>query len=215
VGQELGQLYGFGYKRDEQGRKIFGANGIPIRTPDLMSFGSALPNWVGGFNNAFNYKGVNLSFLIDFKLGGNMMSGSNFNLTRHGLHQQTVAGRDTGIVGEGVNQAGEPNTKAAPAQAYWEVIRSQALIEPIIYNAGFWKLRQITAGYDLSKLIPDNMPITSVKLSFVANNVLMLKKWVPNIDPDSFGFTSDNIVGLESSGVPTTRGLGFNLNVKF
>jgi hypothetical protein len=215
VGEELGQLYGFGFKRDAQGRKIFGANGVAIRTPDLVSFGSALPNWVGGFTNAFNYKGVNLSFLIDFKLGGNMMSGTNFNLTRHGLHQQTVAGRDTGIIGDGVNEAGEPNTVAAPAQRYWEVIRSQALIEPIIYNAGFWKLRQITAGYDISKFLPEALPISSAKLSIVANNVLMLKKWVPNIDPDSFGYTSDNLVGLESSGVPTTRGIGFNLNVKF
>jgi hypothetical protein len=101
------------------------------------------------------------------------------------------------------------------AQRYWEVIRSQALIGPIIYNAGIWKLRQITGGYDFTKFIPENFPVTSVKLSVVANNVLMLKKWVPNIDPDSFGYTSDNIVGLESSVVPTTRGLGFNLNVFF
>ncbi len=215
VGEELGQLYGFGFRRDDQGRQIFGANGIPLRTSELISFGSALPNWIGGITNSLNYKGVSISALVDFKLGGNMMSGTNFNLTRHGLHKQTVAGRDTGIIGEGVNEAGEPNTVAAPAQPYWEVIRSQALIEPIIYNAGFWKLRQITAGYDFTKLIPSDVPITSVKLSLVANNVAMLKKWVPNIDPDSFGYTSDNIVGLESTGVPTTRSLGFNLNVKF
>jgi outer membrane receptor protein involved in Fe transport len=215
VGEELGQLYGFGFRRDDQGRMIFGANGIPLRTPDLISFGSALPNWIGGINNAFNYKGVSVSALIDFKLGGNMMSGTNFNLTRHGLHKQTLPGRDTGVIGEGVNESGEPNTVAAESQRYWEVIRSQALVEPIIYNAGFWKLRQITAGYDFTKHIPENVPINSVKLSIVANNVAMLKKWVPNIDPDSFGYTSDNIVGLESTGVPTTRSLGFNLNVKF
>ncbi len=215
VGEELGQLYGFGYRRDAQDRIIYGANGIALRTPDLISFGSALPNWVGGITNTFNYKGISLSTLIDFKLGGNMMSGSNFNLVRHGLHQMTVAGRDTGITGEGVNEKGEVNAVAVDAQRFWEVIRSQALIEPIIYNAGFWKLRQVTAGYDFTKYLPKNFPITSVKISFVANNVLMLKKWVPNIDPDSFGYTSDNIVGLESSGVPTTRSMGFNLNVKF
>jgi len=52
-------------------------------------------------------------------------------------------------------------------------------------------------------------------LSFVANNVLMLKKWMPNVDPESFSYTSDNVVGLESPSLPTTRSLGFNLNVKF
>ena len=57
--------------------------------------------------------------------------------------------------------------------------------------------------------------IKGMRLSFVANNVLMLKKWVPNIDPEMFSYGSDNVVGLESPSVPTTRSLGFNLNVKF
>jgi hypothetical protein len=57
--------------------------------------------------------------------------------------------------------------------------------------------------------------IKGLVLNLVANNVLMLKKWVDNIDPESFGYTSDNLVGMESPGLPTTRGMGFNLNVKF
>jgi hypothetical protein len=94
-------------------------------------------------------------------------------------------------------------------------VRSQALIEPIVYNSGYWKLRQITLGYDFSKFLPEGFIIKGAKLSFVANNVLMLKKWVPNIDPESFGYSSDNLVGLESTGLPSTRSMGFNLNVKF
>jgi TonB-linked SusC/RagA family outer membrane protein len=215
VGQPMASLYGFGYKRDAQGQKIFGGNGIPLRTTDLISFGSAIPKYVGGFTNTFNYKGVNLSFLIDFKLGAMMMSGTNFNATRHGLHKMTLEGRENGVVGEGVNEKGEKNTVVAKVQPYWEVVRSLALVEPIVYNAGFWKLRQITAGYDFTRFLPAQSPLKGVRLSFVANNVLMLKKWVPNIDPESFGYGSDNIVGLESTGLPTTRSMGFNLNVKF
>jgi hypothetical protein len=52
-------------------------------------------------------------------------------------------------------------------------------------------------------------------LSLVANNVLMLKKWVDNIDPETFGYSSDNLIGMESTGLPSTRSIGFNLNVKF
>jgi TonB-linked SusC/RagA family outer membrane protein len=216
VGEEMGQIYGFGYRRDAQGRQIFGANGLPLRTPDLISFGSALPKWVGGFNNAFNYGKLNFSFLIDFKLGNQMLSGTNFNAYRHGLHQATLQGRaEGGIIGDGVNEKGEPNTAKANVQPYWEVVRSQALIEPIIYDGGFWKLRQITLGYDLSGLLPANFPVKAIRLNFVANNVLILKKWVDNIDPESFGYSSDNLVGMESTGVPTTRSIGFNLNVKF
>lgn len=215
VGMELGQLTGFGYRRDAQGRQVFGGNGVPLRSENLLYFGSGLPNWVGGFTNAFAYKKLQASFLIDFKLGNKIMSGTNFNATRHGLHKQTLPGRETGVIGEGVNEQGEVNTVAAGVQPYWEVVRSQQLVEPIVYNGGYWKLRQITIGYDLSGLLTDDFPVKSAVLSVVANNVIMLKKWIPNIDPETFGYSSDNVVGLEGSGVPSTRSLGFNLNVKF
>jgi len=215
VGEEMGQVAGFGYRRDDAGNIIYGGNGLPLRTAEMVNFGSALPKWVGGINNSFSYKGVSFSFLIDFRLGGKMLSGTNFNAVRHGLHKMTLEGREGGVVGQGVKENGEPNDVVAPVQTYWEVVRSQGLVEPVIYNSGFWKLRQVTLGYDLSRVIPQNKYVQSVQLSLVANNVFMLKKWVDNIDPDSFGYTSDNVVGMESTGLPTTRGLGFNLNVKF
>jgi hypothetical protein len=127
----------------------------------------------------------------------------------------TLEGREGGVVADGVNAQGGPNTAKAGVQPFWEVVRSQALIEPVVYDGGYWKLRQITAGYDFTKYLSPKSPIKGIKLSFVANNVLILKKWVDNIDPESFGYSSDNLVGMESTGLPTTRSLGFNLNVKF
>ena len=214
VGEEMGQIAGFGYRRDAQGRKVFGANGIALRTEDLITFGTALPKWIGGITNSFLYKGISFSFLIDFKLGNKMLSGTNFNLVRHGLHKMTLAGREEGVVGDGVDIEGNPNTAVAGVQPYWEVVRSQALIEPVVYNGGYWKLRQITLGYNFSRFLPENFLVKGLHLSLVANNVAILKKWVDNIDPESFGYSSDNVVGMESTGLPTTRGIGFNLNVK-
>ena len=127
----------------------------------------------------------------------------------------TLEGREGGVVGKGVNDAGGVNTVVAPVQSYWEHLRSQAIVEPVIYNGGFWKLRQISLGYDFTKMVPEKWPIKGLKLNFVANNVLILKKWIDNIDPETFGYSSDNLVGMESTGLPTTRGLGLNLNVKF
>ena len=98
---------------------------------------------------------------------------------------------------------------------YYSVVRGAGLIEPVIYNAGYWKLRQITVGYDFTKFLGQNSVVKGLRLSLVASNVLMLKKWMPNIDPESFSYSSDNVVGLESPSVPTTRVFGANLNVKF
>jgi len=232
VGQQLGQLVGYGYRRDDgsinpahRGLIIYGANGLPLATPKPIPFGSALPKWVGGFTNSFNYKGILASFLIDFKLGGKILSGTNFNAYREGLSKETLVGRQGGtldafgndpgkVVGQGVDIKSNINTASATAENYYSVIRSSGIVEPVIYNAGFWKLRQVTIGYDLTKFLGSKSPIKGLRLSFVANNVLLLKKWVPNIDPESFSYTSDNVVGLEAPSVPAARSLGFNLNVK-
>src|SRR3954452_1673352 len=144
-----------------------------------------------------------------------MLSGTNFNLIREGLHKMTLEGREGGVIGDGVSVNGGKNTAIAKVQPYWEVVRSQQIIEPVIYNGGYWRLRQISMGYDLTKFLPEKSPIKGIRLNFIASNVLLLKKWVDNIDPETFGFSSDNLVGMESTGLPSTRSLGLNLNVKF
>ena len=216
VGEEMGQIAGFGYSRDAKGLMVFQSNGLPLRTPDFVLFGSGLPKWVGGFLNTFNYKGINLVVLIDYKLGAKLLSGTNFNAIRHGLHTRTLEGRQTGfVVGDGVNQGGSTNTAQAAVQTYWEHLRSQQIVESVIYDAGYWKIRQVSLGYDLTRYIPAKWPIKGLKVDLVANNVLILKKWVDNIDPETVGYGVDNMIGLESPGVPSTRGFGVNVNIKF
>ncbi len=128
----------------------------------------------------------------------------------------TLEGRETGFVtGKGVDQSGGSNTAQAAVQTYWEHLRTQQIVESVVYNAGYWKLRQITLGYDFTKYVPARWPIKGVKLDFVANNVAIIKKWVDNIDPETVGYGGDNMIGLESPGVPSTRSMGVNLNIKF
>ncbi len=217
VGEQVGGLYVTSYLRDAEGRQVFdNINGRPLRGPNPIRVGSAIPRYFGGIYNSFNYKGISLSVLIDFKLGHYLGSQTNFNLWRHGLHKATLNGREQGyVVGEGVNQKGEINTVQTPLQTYYETVNTAGIREEFAYNAGFWKLRQIAIAYDFTKLLPQNNIIRGLKLSVIANNIAILKKWVPNIDPEQFGDVSDRNIGLEQTGLPTSRSIGFNLNVKF
>ncbi len=218
VGKPMGQLFGFGYMRDAQGRQIFDVgNGRPLRTTDQIAFGSAIPVWVGGITNSFSIKGVEVSFLIDFKLGHKMISGTNHNAWRHGLSKETLIGRDVNyVIGDGVNLNGQVNATKSGVQAYYETVRSQNIAEQFVYDAGYWQLRQIMIGYDFSKFLSKKTPfIKGLRINAVANNVAVIQKWVPNIHPEQFGFPSDNLVGLEATGLPITRNIGFNLNLKF
>jgi len=225
VGQPLGQLYGFPLLRNSQGQLVHSTGGLPLRNPIQQSFGSALPNWFGGITNTFNFRGLSLSFLIDYKLGNKMISGTNRNLIRHGLQELTLVGRgaaDRLMVGQGavLGSDGNAATSATPnvtrvsPQTYYETLVA-GITEPMVFNGGFVKLRQVTITYDFTRYLPRTLFIKGLRLSAVSSNVAILKKWVPNIDPESFGFSSDNVVGLESTGIPTTRSIGFNLNARF
>ncbi len=64
-GQAYGSLYGYDYLRDPSGN-IVHVNGLPV-TGDLKILGNYQPDWIGGINNDFSYKGFTGGFLIDMK----------------------------------------------------------------------------------------------------------------------------------------------------
>jgi hypothetical protein len=215
-GEEMNQLYGPGWLRDAQGRIVHDASGRPLADPQEKSYGSALPKWIGGITNTFNIRGVSISALIDFKLGHKLISGTHTNAVRHGLDPITLEGRDQGcIVGDGVTEDGQPNTACYPIQSYWEAIRTYRLAEQSVFDAGYWQLRQITVGYDLTPHLSGAFGFDQVRLNLSANNVWLIKKWVPHVHPEQNAIFGDSRMGLESTGVPVARGLGVNVNVRW
>src|SRR6185503_20114084 len=150
VGQEYGQLFGYAYLRDPHGNKIFGADGLPLRTDDLVSLGSGVYKTTGGFSNDFRYKNFTLSTLLDFKFGAKVYSVTNAELASIGLHKNTLAGREGGYVGKGVTQDGKVNTISVDAQTYWQSISGESgegvdnIEEEYTYDASFIKLRNVS-----------------------------------------------------------------------
>jgi TonB-linked SusC/RagA family outer membrane protein len=218
VGRPIGALYTFKYQRDAQGRQIFDPNGgRPLRNSYDSYVGNVLPKYFGGITNSFTYNGIYLTVLIDFKLGSKMIAGSNMNALRHGLHKRTLVGREQGyVIGDGVNPDGRVNTAKADLQPFYETPNVLGVNEDFVFEAGFWKLRQITLGYDFTKHLKNVKFIKGLKLSAIANNVAIIKKWTENMDPENIANVSDNETGLDFwTAVPPTRSIGVNLNIKF
>ncbi len=216
TGLPMNQLYGFGFAEDDQGRTIFNPdNGLPFRSENQRRFGSALPKWTGGFYNRFHYRDLSMSFLIDFTLGHKLISGTHINAYRHGNDKATLVGRDQGfVVGDGVNPDGSENTAQAEIQDFYQVIRTHRTAEQSVFDASNWQLRQITVGYDLTRQVAEPLGLRGLRLSIVANNIAVLRSHVPHIHPDQNGLMSDTAMGLESTGLPVTTNIGFNLNVQ-
>ncbi|HWK05929.1 MAG TPA: SusC/RagA family TonB-linked outer membrane protein [Puia sp.] len=223
VGLPYGQIMGYGYKRDKSGNKIFSDGvtstlpaGEPIPTDALIPLGSGVYKQTGGFSNDFHYKDFSLSFLIDFKYGAKIYSGTNLLLYNYGLQKTTLQGRVGGYIGKGVLADGHPNTTAVNAQTYFQdlSVLGDQIAEEFVYDASFIKLRSLSLAYSFPHSILKSGFIKGVSISLVARNIATLMKHTPNIDPES-NLNNTNGQGLELSGYPAVRSMGVNVNLKF
>lgn len=230
VGYPFGMLTGRVQRRTPDGQPIFFPDGRPVGSASYEIIGNGIADWTGGVNNSFSFKNFNLSFLIDFKIGGDIFSGTNMRLTQWGLHKQSLQGRQgeepltvSGVVQNGTDSNGQPiyepfskTLTSAEAQNYWNSLGSEpnGLTDRFIYDASFAKLRQLTFGYNFPRKMLEKTPFQNLSLSFVGRNLSVLSKNIDNIDPEST-YSSGNAQGLDYFGMPATRSYGFNLRAGF
>ncbi|MCQ6960714.1 SusC/RagA family TonB-linked outer membrane protein [Mucilaginibacter aquariorum] len=95
VGQPYGTLSGTSYTRDASGQIIIGPNGTPIVNTTKKYLGKFTPDWLGSINNSVTYKNINVSFLVDARIGGSIYSNTNRTGTYTGVLASTLPGRGT------------------------------------------------------------------------------------------------------------------------
>jgi hypothetical protein len=210
LGKPLAQVQDFDYTYDSQGRIIV-SGGKPVLGA-LKSYGSGMPKWNGAWLNTFTYKNFRLFFQLDCRGGNVILSNTNFNALRHGLSKASLPGRESGVIMDAVNADGTPNTTAVPAEAFYTSLRNFGA--PFVYKGDYYKFRTISIGYDFKGFIKSDL-IRGFYVSVFCNNVALLKKYLPNLDPEATFAISDNYQGMEVNTLPTTRTLGVNINVKF
>ena len=155
VGKPYAEIVGNRYKRNADGQLLL-KNGLP-QAGDQDVLGNAVYKWTGGWRNSFTYKGFNLGFLIDFKFGAKIFSGTNYQLYYYGMHKNTLNGRTPenpagSIVAQGIDEVtGQPNTTAVTSQDYYRAICNANIAEEFVYSADFIKLRELSFGYTFPK----------------------------------------------------------------
>ncbi len=199
-------------------------NGAPVVNGEFSVLGNGVHRYTGGITNTLMWKGIYLDFLVDFKAGGQLYSGSNVRLVGQGDHQMTVEPHSgIGFVSEGrekitvtgVNPDGEPlNMVLGPdlTDGFWG--RYGQLSDRFVYDASFIKLRQLSMGYSLPKSLLASTGVQTVRLSLVARNLALLMSKLDNVDPESV-HNNSNAQGLEYFSFPQTRSYGFNLKIEF
>ena len=217
-GEAVGAIYGPGFARDDSGNIIY-SNGLPTRDATSKVLGNINPDWTGGLGINMSYKNLRLSTLFDVKKGGDIYSQTNSWGKLAGILEETQQGRETGIIGQGVMDDGTgnyvPNTVVTNAQSFYSTSYSQNIAESSVYDASFVKWRELSLSYTIPSSLFKNTGIDNISVGATVRNLAVLYKKVPHIDPESAFSSSTGQQGLEYAQIPSTRSIGFNLNLKF
>ncbi|WP_338395211.1 SusC/RagA family TonB-linked outer membrane protein [Fulvitalea axinellae] len=95
-GERIGNIYGTGIARDDNGNRIVNADGSSylLDEKDFEEIGNVNPDFIGGFNTNIMYKGLRLSAHFDYSYGATMYSETNQWLYYNGASEQSLEHRD-------------------------------------------------------------------------------------------------------------------------
>jgi len=215
VGDPYGSMYGVGYKRDDQGRIVVNANGIPQASDERIYLGNYSPDWMGSLSNTFSFRGMELSFLLDARMGGEIFSVTNMFGNFAGVLDTSIPGRENGqcdpgiVVPNSVKADGSANTTKVCPETYWFMM--YFLDEPHIFDASYTKLREARLSFNVPQSLVSRTPLGRVNVALVGRNLALWTK-TPHIDPET-AFDASNSQGFEFGQLPTGRSIGINITV--
>lgn len=214
VGEAYSSIAGFKQLQID-GQKVYDEFGFPVRDNNVVLLGKGVAPITGGISNDFTYKNFNFGFLIDYKFGGSVYSGTNAIMYSTGVHENSVNGRDGGLALLGVDESGEQKTFNVDPLLMedWYWMYGTYISENVVYSSDYLKLRQLIFGYNVPVQMLKKTPFKGINISFAARNLWLLYSKIDNVDPES-AFNNSNSQGLELAGVPTSRSYGFNLRLK-
>lgn len=215
-GGSFGDIYGKAFQRDETGKIVYETEGSRKGLPKVAGDGNTIkvgncePKYMISWNNSISYKNFDLSFLIDCRIGGDILSQTQADMDMFGVTKATAEARDAGCVWlEG--------HRIEDVKGFYKYVVGgrNGVTEYYMYDATNIRLRELSLGYKLpSRWMEKSGIFKNVQLSFIARNLFFFYKKAP-FDPDLILSTGNDNQGIEVYGMPTTRSLGFSLRCEF
>lgn len=209
-GGSMGDIYVNTLKVDEHGYIIVDLISQSVTTnPDhFIKAGNANPKYTLGWRNNFEWKGLNLGFLINARIGGVGVSATQAVMDAYGVSKASAEARDNG--------GALVNGERIPAKSYYETVGGgggSGIGSLYVYSATNVRLAEVTLGYSF----PVNKWchwIKGLNASLIGRNLLMIYNKAP-FDPESTASTGTYFQGIDYFMQPSLRNIGFSLKVDF
>ncbi len=226
VGGPTTSITGYGYSRNNAGQILINpTTGLPVIDQNFRIRGDRNPDFTLGFLNNFSYRNLRLSVLWDFKVGGDIVNGNDYFLTRNGRSWRT-ADRLTPRVIEGVLNDGLQNT-ATPTknnitivpyynQLYYTTMPEEEFIERDVHWA---RLRDLSLNYTFTGSVIKKLRYFRSLSAFVTANDLVLITNYTGADPAVSGVSAGSrgvgAFGFDYGNVATPVSVNVGIRANF
>ena len=213
VGQPYGVIFGDRFKRNDKGELLIDEQGLPFRDDTQGILGNISPDWTAGITNNLSYRNWSFSFFFDMKQGGDIQN----NVDGYGYFYGTpkaTENREPRVV-KGISVIdNKPNTVSVDGEDYFR--RLNSILEAVIQDGTFIKLRNVTLAYNFGKNVIARTPFASASIVVTGRNLFIYRPHFTGSDPESSSFGSSNgSQGLYSYSTPTSRTINFGLKFTF
>jgi TonB-linked SusC/RagA family outer membrane protein len=183
-----------------------------IDANDRVIVGKPNPTYTWGFTNSFKYKGFDLTILVQGQNGGSIYSVFGRAIDRTGMGNV-----DNAIASHADRWRSEENPgNGLKGKAYSTFGRIKNT--DWLYSSDYWRLRNITLGYNLSNLIPSKY-LSASRIYLTAENYFGHDKYKGGYNPEA---TNTDLSGDANfpepgdyGGLPLAKSLIIGLNLTF
>lgn len=176
--------------------------------------GSPNPDFTGGFNNYFEYAGLDLNVLISFVYGNEVYNGG-------GGYQSANADWFDNQTVDQMNRWQNPGDITDVPQARLGMGNGNKVSSRYLYDGSYVRFRNVNLGYTLPKNLTTRLKMTSVRVYLGVQNLYTLtnyKGWDPEVNYTGTGRSTQNtniIQGYDFYTAPQARTYTLGVNLSF
>jgi TonB-linked SusC/RagA family outer membrane protein len=173
--------------------------------------GSAIPDLFGSLTTSLSYKGVDLSVLCTYSLGGKVLDYPYMDYMRvtsnpSALHKDLLKAWDGAPQGMTESSPNRVDPKGIPVMNYQLSTYNDALSSRFLQDASYLVIKNISLGYTLPKRLVNKLDLSSVSLNMSIENLATFTK-IRGLDPQQ------SFSGVNDNGFVTARILSLGLSV--
>lgn len=214
-------LSGKDYMYAPNGKVLCNEDGTPIINPaKSVLIGNREPDFLLGMTNSLSWNNFNLSFLLDGRVGGDVINLTKRGLLSMGQDKSLEHYRNREVIIDGVVKQADgtykPNTTPIVLNANNLATYYTGVSSNFIEDGSYLRLSYVTLGYNFKKLIKKNPFIKDLKCSLTAKNLFLLSKYSGSDPQIGQGSASGaGSAGIDYYNIPSTRSFNFTINATF